>query len=575
MRLLSLRLRHFRSFVDETLTLAPGTVIVGANNAGKTTIVDALSFLLRDWESDPDRLTFDRVAPAMHPEADKSPVFVTGRFADLSAAERKHWGLALDESETLWLGSFALPDGYSDEPTHPLLPPLYPFVLMPLSSVASHDKFPVDQLLVFNEFDSQTAWVDPMSFGEFFAGDTENLYLGPKLISLPGPGEAPPPLHHVLAPLAGTLIDTFDRAGKGLWINLAMAADETGSLLTARLAEAVDNLGDLGVRVVHHGMSLAPTAEELAARFVQFNVTGTGDEGHGPAGAPGAGAVRATVLAALSLYGSLDLWDRHRQSIILAIEEPEAGLHPSLQRKVARSLGQIRAQGLQTIVTTHSAIFMDSASDDGLRVLRAAPSARITEMGSVADVADVLGLRPSDALLGEHFLVVEGDTEVEVLPVWARTLGLDLGRKGIRVVSADGADAIHLLARLTSIAFPGARYTVLVDGDTKGREVARKVQRSGLPAAVRMWSRNTVEEFYSARAVNLWARYLSIRSGRPAPKVASGPVTLGDLKDLARQATGRVLEKPAAGRFVAAEMTKDEIDAEVVALLGELISDST
>ena len=40
MQLLELRLHNSRSFRDETIRLAPGTVLVGANNAGKTTIVD-------------------------------------------------------------------------------------------------------------------------------------------------------------------------------------------------------------------------------------------------------------------------------------------------------------------------------------------------------------------------------------------------------------------------------------------------------------------------------------------------------------------------------------------------------
>lgn len=46
--LTSLRLLHFRSFSDATLTLRPLTILVGPNGAGKSNLVDALAFL-QEW----------------------------------------------------------------------------------------------------------------------------------------------------------------------------------------------------------------------------------------------------------------------------------------------------------------------------------------------------------------------------------------------------------------------------------------------------------------------------------------------------------------------------------------------
>src|SRR5689334_23351126 len=45
MMLESLRLIDFKSFVDETIAFSPVTYIVGANDAGKSNVLDALRFL--------------------------------------------------------------------------------------------------------------------------------------------------------------------------------------------------------------------------------------------------------------------------------------------------------------------------------------------------------------------------------------------------------------------------------------------------------------------------------------------------------------------------------------------------
>jgi AAA15 family ATPase/GTPase len=41
----TLRLRNYRCFRDHTVTFQPSTVVVGKNNAGKSTIVEALHLI--------------------------------------------------------------------------------------------------------------------------------------------------------------------------------------------------------------------------------------------------------------------------------------------------------------------------------------------------------------------------------------------------------------------------------------------------------------------------------------------------------------------------------------------------
>jgi hypothetical protein len=67
-----MRLRNFRGFADHTVRLHPATVIVGANNAGKSTLVEALRLVALVVER--IRRGTGRIVPAPdwldHPEAD-------------------------------------------------------------------------------------------------------------------------------------------------------------------------------------------------------------------------------------------------------------------------------------------------------------------------------------------------------------------------------------------------------------------------------------------------------------------------------------------------------------------------
>jgi predicted ATP-dependent endonuclease of OLD family len=57
MRIARLQLRNFRAFRELDMTFEPATLLVGANDAGKTTIIEAISTVLATghdiWEHAP------------------------------------------------------------------------------------------------------------------------------------------------------------------------------------------------------------------------------------------------------------------------------------------------------------------------------------------------------------------------------------------------------------------------------------------------------------------------------------------------------------------------------------------
>ena len=82
----------------------------------------------------------------------------------------------------------------------------------------------------------------------------------------------------------------------------------------------------------------------------------------------GAGSRRILMLAFLQYLADRDSQDKERKYII-AIEEPEAFLHPGLQRELIKTFFDLCRVGYQIIVTTHSPVFAGSTDIDNLKLV--------------------------------------------------------------------------------------------------------------------------------------------------------------------------------------------------------------
>jgi hypothetical protein len=156
---------------------------------------------------------------------------------------------------------------------------------------------------------------------------------------------------------------------------------------------------------------------------------------------------------------------------ILAIEEPEAHLHPGLTRELFSFLKEV-AGSRQVIISTHSPMMMDKQTRSNNWICR------VTEDGTslleqLEEVEDIrlalaeLGSVPSDAYAKDVVILAEGGTEVRAaFPTWATTLGksfpdnvglIDLGGKG----KVKG----HLKLWFNIMQHSPARYLVVLDAN--------------------------------------------------------------------------------------------------------------
>ena len=213
-----------------------------------------------------------------------------------------------------------------------------------------------------------------------------------------------------------------------------------------------------------------------------------------PVANQGTGTRQILVLSALRVLSS------RRQQTILALEEPETGLHPHMQRALVSDL--IGAAD-QTVITTHSVHVAQVVAPDSVytvindggtaRLLSAAVPPKLGE-DSVRAVARVRNQSPGEfinALLGSAVLLVEGQGDREAIPVLLRRLAsenreqyVDPDRIGLTAIDCLSKSNIPKVAPYYRQHLRKQVFAV-IDGDKGGDTDLERVARECL--AVFVW----------------------------------------------------------------------------------------
>ena len=212
----------------------------------------------------------------------------------------------------------------------------------------------------------------------------------------------------------------------------------------------------------------------LAKAQVNFN-TGTGAKI--PVARHGEGTQSLAVLTLFNAY--LQAWNRGAP--IVAMEEPEAHLHPSAVRALWQLIVQIPGQ---KIISTHSGdLLSEVPSENVIRLCRQNGqiiSKRMKDIPLDAKKRRQFNYHIRHArgelLFARCWILGEGETEVTLLPELARILGKDLERNGIRCVAYRQSD-INLFIEVADAM--GIYWIALTDNDhPQGESDQEKVRTS-------------------------------------------------------------------------------------------------
>jgi putative ATP-dependent endonuclease of OLD family len=189
----------------------------------------------------------------------------------------------------------------------------------------------------------------------------------------------------------------------------------------------------------------------------------------------GDGMQRALMLAIIQAYADFRKSNEDLgKSFLFFIDEAELHLHPTAQRKLKDVLYTLSNNNDQVFINTHSSVFV-ADNFENQSILKVEKLEGQTEFELTTDldkpyvVFELLGGSPSDLLLPKNFLIVEGQSEFELLTRVIKRFYSD--RPNIQIIKANG-DIDQVVRTINSIekafiplnsSIYGTKTVILID----------------------------------------------------------------------------------------------------------------
>ncbi len=460
MRLTQVDIKNFRGINELSLNLNELCVLIGENNAGKSSVLDAVRCCLAGSLSFAD-YDYHLAEPGADPTT-AAPIKITLTFAE-SALER--WpddtdqalvGVVQFDEDDLRVVALQATSQYSAGANDHV--PKHEFLDLngkPLSPTKSRGALGVlrRNVPVFH----LSALRDAVQ-----AFHPESPFWGPFVKSLELDDESRAELEKALLALNDKIMEGHKafgkvRAGLGEAAKILPHGDATPVLINALPSRVFD--------------LLSRTQVTLASQ------TGA----HIPLARHGGGTQSVAVLCLFDAFLRSYLKARYGEHAapILALEEPEAHLHPAAAAATGKML---RAMSGQKLISTHSGDLLASVPFRNIRRLRRR-NGKITAHQPYDEFTAAERKRldyhiratRGSLLFSRCWLLVEGETEALLLAGCARALGCDLYADGVSCVEFSKNLAVDQFIRLADSL--GIEWFLFVDGDDSGKRYARAAQR--------------------------------------------------------------------------------------------------
>ena len=458
MRVTTLHIENFRGIKRLDLDLDELTVLIGENNTGKTAVLDALRICLREL-GPRRRVVFDmldfHLADARSEPATAAPIRIEITFSEQEADEwsgalvgrlNRHSVLQVDDAG---LGHVILCVTCEYDIASRDFAPDWSFLNLdrqPLPLIG-------ERALAGIQREVSYFYLQALRDAQFHFGD-KGPFWRPFLKDTQLPDEKKAEIENKLREVNELVVSShgsFERVHDGLRRVQGVVPLAAGDVVSI---EAVPG------RIF----------DMLAKARVNLSAV---DGAKIPVGRHGEGTQSLAVLMLFAAF--LEAWPEGDP--IVALEEPEAHLHPSAIRALQRLVSSLSGQKL---ISTHSGDLLAeieiqqirrlARTRDGIQSFQV-PSKLLSDEETRKFNYHVRQAR-GELLFARCWLLVEGETECWIYPAAARALNIDLHREGIRTVAYKHSD-VGVLAKVADAL--GVAWYCVGDDDDEGQNTKKRL----------------------------------------------------------------------------------------------------
>jgi putative ATP-dependent endonuclease of the OLD family len=446
MYLKNAHINNFRKIDDTVCTFNCGlNLIVGANDSGKTAVIDALRLVLKqvvddyvrlqsdDFKDSSKEINIDLTFSFDDSSSKEELVECTSLFAEYlsfgedDAPELKIWYTAKSDEKGIKFPSFKV------GPTKEVAVDMDPYC---------REKFKVIYLRPLRDAENELRAKQGSRISRILKEHTD---IKSNELELKG------------------FLEAFERSSEGFF--------STGGN-GEKISEEVKRLLGLFDEQAHHSkkeIKFGPTEkidhvkalERIALYYEGLNK-------------PGLGTLNMIFIAAELLH-----LNTQKNPNMLLVEEIEAHLHPQRQLKIIRALQDESKKGIQMILTTHSPNLASVVDIERLCAINDAHfyslskgSTKLTPE-NYSYLGRFLSTTKANLFFAQGVILVEGTTEQLLLPEMAKVLGYDLIDYGLSVVSTNGLGFEHFVNIFKRVNAPYNKVPIAVMTDADKRNNAK------------------------------------------------------------------------------------------------------
>lgn len=525
MKLKSLRIQNFRAFKDQTITFGDYACLVGANGAGKSTVLTALCVLFR--EPGASRTNLEVLAKEdFHGQDTSSPIIITATFGDLSAEAAEDLKAYVRQDQLVVSAEASWDDAQASAPVKQrgerlVIPAFKKYFAETKAGASANDLKALyrDLRTEFTELpsaNSKAAMEEALR--EYEESHPDECELAPSDDQFYGWSKGTNILQrHIQWIFVPAVKDAGDEADETKQSVLGQIlartvrskvsfADEMSAIREEAIAKYKDQVAEqqgvldeltqlLGSKIktwAHSDADLAVVWRDDDAKAVIVNepiATIQFAEGpfKGDIARFGHGLQRSYLLAMLQILAESD--DDSQPTLLLGVEEPELFQHPPQARHLATVLSELSESNSQVIVCTHSPVFLPGDRLFDIRVIRRNTHGDAAEVSSCTLdelAARIAAARDTDAhpemvtqtrvhqclnpMIREMFfspkvILVEGIEDQAYIATWMELTGRqrDFHRFGGHIIPASGKG--YMIEPLAMLELFGIPTFVVFDSD--------------------------------------------------------------------------------------------------------------